>query len=100
MTSNASRTRVAGLACLLAVSFLLTCSASRADASLGPYFSAPFQVHANSYNFGQTPSWTLTGDVLSNEADSSGTEQVYVSHLGGSHRRCLTCGRLPGPNGF
>ena len=38
--------------------------------------------------------------MLSNEPDRSGTEQVYTSRLDGSRRRCLTCGRLAGPNGF
>jgi hypothetical protein len=37
--------------------------------------------------------------VLSNEPDPTGTGQVYVSHLDGTQRRCLTCGQ-PGPNGF
>ncbi len=66
----------------------------------GPYFSASLQVHRNSYTFGQTPTWTATGDVLSNEPDRAGVEQAYLSHLNGSALRCLTCGRLPGPNGF
>ncbi len=66
----------------------------------GPYFSASIRVHRNSYTFGQTPTWTSTGDVLSNEPASARTEQVYMSHLDGSAIRCLTCRRLPGPNGF
>ena len=66
----------------------------------GPYFLAPFEVHRNAYTFGQTPAWTPGGRVLSNEPDSSGIEQVYVSRLNGTRRRCLSCGRLPGPNGF
>lgn len=99
MTSNASWTRVTGVACLLAAALLLI-DVAPVHAALGPYFSAPFRAQANSYNFGQTPAWTVSGDVLSNEADGAGIEQVYVSRLNGSHRRCLTCGRLPGPNGF
>jgi hypothetical protein len=71
-----------------------------AHAAPGPYFSAPFLVHTNSYTFGQTPAWTTTGGVLSNEPDRSGVEQAYVSRLDDSRRRCLTCGRLPGPSGF
>lgn len=73
---------------------------ARAAAGPGPYFSAPFLVQTNSYAFGQTPAWTTTGDVLSNEPDRTGVEQSYVSRLAGSHRSCLTCGRLPGPSGF
>ncbi len=38
--------------------------------------------------------------MLSNEPDRFGTEQAYISKLNGAKRRCLTCGRLPGPNGF
>jgi WD40 repeat protein len=64
-----------------------------------PYFSAPFSVHTNPFTFGQDPSWTPDGRVLSNEPDGAGTEQVYVSRLDGSRRSCLTCGQ-PGPNGF
>ena len=37
--------------------------------------------------------------MLSNENDPSGTEQIYVSQLDGSHMSCLTCGQK-GPNGF
>ncbi len=66
----------------------------------GPYFSESLRVLRNSYTFGQTPTWTPSGDVLSNEPDRSRTEQVYASHLNGSAIRCLTCGRLPGPSGF
>ncbi len=79
---------------------LLGLPAAAAADGLGPYFSASLHVKRNSYTFGQTPTWTSTGGVLSNEPDRTGTEQVYVSHLGGSAIRCLTCGRLPGPNGF
>jgi hypothetical protein len=74
--------------------------AAQAAAGPGPYFSAPFQVRTNSSTFGQTPSWTTTGGVLSNEPDRAQIEQVYSSRLNGSRRSCLTCGRLPGPNGF
>jgi hypothetical protein len=66
----------------------------------GPYFSAPFVVHRNAYTFGQSPTWTRDGGVLSNEHDAAGFEQVYRSRLDGSQRRCLSCGRLPGPSGF
>lgn len=64
-----------------------------------PYFTAPFSAHVNSFMFGQDPSWTPDGRVLSNEKDPAGTEQVFVSRLDGSRRGCLTCGQ-PGPNGF
>jgi WD40-like Beta Propeller Repeat len=81
---------------------ILASSGAPALAATGPghYFLAPFEVHRSSYTFGQTPASTRGGGVLSNEPDSSGIEQVYVSRLNGSRLRCVTCGRLPGPNGF
>ena len=63
------------------------------------YATAPFSVRPNRRRFGQDPAFTPDGRVLSNEADPTGVEQVYVSALDGSHRRCLTCGQ-PGPNGY
>lgn len=74
-------------------------SSSRADRSSNPYSTAPFTVHQNSYTFGQDPSWTADGRVVSNEDDQSGTAQIYVSKLDGAAIKCLTCGQ-PGPNGF
>jgi WD40-like Beta Propeller Repeat len=71
-----------------------------AAGALGPYFLAPFHVHRNAKTFGQSPTWTSRGEVLSNEPGRGGIEQVYVSRLNGAHMRCLTCGRLRGPNGF
>jgi Tol biopolymer transport system component len=69
-------------------------------AAPGPYFSKPFEVHANSHDFGQAPTWTRDGGVLSQEDDSSGIQQVWRSRLDGSRKRCLTCGRLSGSSGF
>jgi hypothetical protein len=66
----------------------------------GPYFAAPFHARANSFTFGQTPSFTARGNVLSNQDDRFGIEQVWRSNLNGSHLRCLTCGQLEGSNGF
>ncbi len=66
----------------------------------GPYFSAPFVVRDNSFSFGQAPTFTSGGAVLSQEDDRSGVLQVYRSALDGSHLTCLTCWRLKGPNGF
>ena len=97
------RAKLARLAVWSAATALaLTPVAGAADAAPGPgpYFSAPFRVHTNSHTFGQTPSWTTTGGVLSNEPDRAQIEQVYSSRLDGSRRSCLTCGRLPGPSGF
>lgn len=74
--------------------------ASASAAGPGPFFSAPFKAHENSATFGQTPSWSHDGRVLSQELDSASILQVYRSELDGSHRQCLTCGRTPGPNGF
>jgi hypothetical protein len=90
---------VVSASCLVAVSPIAV-SPAQAASRPGPYFSAPFHVHTNRYTFGQTPSWTHGGGVLSNEPDRSGLEQVYVSKLDGARRSCLTCRRLRGPNGF
>lgn len=86
--------------CFLGAASPLVGGVAQAAPRPGPYFSDPFQVHRNSFTFGQNPAWTQTGGVLSNESDRSGIEQVYVSRLDGARRHCLTCGRLPGPNGF
>lgn len=96
--------RTIGKTWLLALALLAltatTAASASAPAQPGPYFSAPFQVHANSYTFGQTPTWTDNGEILSQELDRSGILQVYRSRLNGADRRCLTCGKTPGPNGF
>ncbi len=75
-------------------------SGAASAATPGPYFLAPFAVRTNGYTFGQTPSWTRDGQVLSQEPDRSGLLQVWCSRLDGRNRHCLTCGRLPGPSGF
>ncbi|HEY6319812.1 MAG TPA: hypothetical protein VI462_18215 [Acidimicrobiia bacterium] len=69
------------------------------EAGSTPYFESPFTLRSNPVAFGQDPSWTPDGRVLSNEPDGAGTDQVYVSTLAGADRHCLTCGQ-PGPNGF
>jgi hypothetical protein len=86
------------LAATMVTTGLAACSSNRAKGA-NPYFTARFDVHVNARTFGQDPSWTADGRVLSNERDSAGTEQIYVSNLAGSPMRCVTCGQ-PGPNGF
>jgi len=81
------------------LSATLVSPAGASPSGSNPYFSAPFSVRTNPVTFGQDPSWTPDGRVLSNEPDRTGTEQVYVSRLDGARRSCLTCGQ-PGPNGF
>jgi hypothetical protein len=88
----------------LAVATLLgacsgTSSSTDRSRETNPYFTAAFHTRVNAYTFGQDPSWTADGRVLSNEKDPTGTAQVYVSQVNGSHTACLTCGQ-PGPNGF
>ena len=68
-------------------------------AAANPYFDAAFSVTTNVYTFGQDPTYTADGRVLSAESDAHGVRQVYVSRLDGSRITCLTCGE-PGPNGF
>ncbi len=76
---------------------------ARASASTSepanPTFAARFTTAVDPFTFGQDPSWTADGRVLSNEVSPSGTNQVYVSGLRGARMSCLTCGQ-PGPNGF
>ena len=73
--------------------------AGTAAPAASAWFSAPFSTKANAATFGQDPSFTADGRVLSNEYDPTGVRQVYVSHLDGTSASCLTCGQ-PGPNGF
>ncbi|HXQ20749.1 MAG TPA: hypothetical protein VN812_03685 [Candidatus Acidoferrales bacterium] len=70
-----------------------------AFAKTNRYFNAQFSVQTNAATFGQDPSWTHDGRVLSSQNDDTGTQQVYLSNLDGSSMTCLTCGQ-PGPNGF
>jgi Tol biopolymer transport system component len=72
----------------------------RSPGTDSPYFAATFTVRDNSTSFGQAPTFTADGGVLSQENDGAGVRQVYRSDLDGSHRTCLTCGRVAGPNGF
>ena len=87
------------LACAV-LAFGATGSKAAAASQPGPYFGAAFGVDTNSHTFGQDPSWTPNGDVLSQELDKSGILQVYRSQLDGAEQRCITCGKTPGPNGF
>ncbi|HEV2310363.1 MAG TPA: hypothetical protein VGU73_07560, partial [Acidimicrobiia bacterium] len=93
------RTRVVLVTASLVVGLVGLAPAGAAPAGSNPYFDAPFTVHTDAASFGQDPSWTPDGRVLSNEPDAAGTDQVYVSTLAGADRHCLTCGQ-PGPNGF
>lgn len=74
-------------------------SAAPTGSGANALFSARFTTTVNPFTFGQDPSWTADGRVLSNEPDPSGVSQVYVSRLDGGQMSCLTCGQ-PGPNGF
>jgi Tol biopolymer transport system component len=85
-------------ASLLAAS-LAAIGAATASAASNPYFSARFEVRRNPHTFGQDPTWTRDGDVLSVRDDEAGILQVHRSRLSGAEGTCLTCGQ-PGPNGF
>lgn len=67
--------------------------------SANPYFYAEVRVETTPVDFGQNPSWTADGRVLSNHTDEDGVLQIYRSNLDGSDETCLTCGQ-PGPNGY
>ncbi|MCU1452470.1 MAG: Tol-Pal system beta propeller repeat protein TolB [Acidimicrobiales bacterium] len=70
-----------------------------ADRSANPYFAANFSVRTNPVAYGQDPTWTPDGRVLSNDPDANQVAQIYLQDLGGQHRSCLTCGK-EGPNAF
>src|SRR5664280_434650 len=74
-------------------------ASTSAPGAANPFFTARFTASVNHSTFGQDPSWTADGRVLSNEDDPSGVSQIYVSRLDGTEMSCLTCGQ-PGPNGF
>ncbi|MBV8296434.1 MAG: PD40 domain-containing protein, partial [Acidimicrobiia bacterium] len=74
--------------------------AQQSAGASGPYFSARFTVQDDDFSFGQAPTFTAEGRVLSEENDARGVRQVYRSDVDGGHMTCLTCGRLAGPNGF
>src|ERR1700683_2680455 len=57
---------------------------------LSPYFGARFKYTHLSYDFGQAPSWTTNGGVLSGQLDSAGIPQIHRSTLRGSGPVCLT----------
>ena len=76
-------------------------------AALGPgtalatdYTSDPFTVSTHTTAFGQAPVFTPAGQVVhaKNYGGADG-QQVYIANLDGTQERCVTCGKLPGPNG-
>src|SRR5436190_2023505 len=97
---NTARARSTRCASLRRMGSLLGIALAVVAAAPGPYFSKPFEVHAHSHDFGQAPTWTRDGGVLSQEDDRSGIQQVWRSRLDGSRKRCLTCGRTSGSSGF
>src|SRR5947209_3505622 len=93
--------RMRGAAALVLGLLALSTGPAAASASgLGPYFSAPLKVTKLRYAFGQDPSWTRGGEVLSSQLDSAGIRQIYRARLDGSHQLCLTCKTVRGPNGL
>src|SRR5947209_4749336 len=61
-----------------------------------PASASTFKVTTNSFTFGQAPDWMPNGQVVWHD-DVTGENQVYVSNLDGSGKRCLTCAQK-GPN--
>lgn len=66
--------------------------------ALSPYFEASFSASRLPYTFGQAPSWTANGHVLSSELDSAGIKQIYRSNLDGRDQICMTCTTVKGPS--
>jgi len=82
--------RVVGSVALCACLLL----APRAEAS-----AARFVVSTARHTFGQPPAFMPDGRIVVAEDDKQGDgQQIYVSKLNGSRRRCLTCGQSA-PNG-
>ena len=100
---RAGSARVTLCAVVAMAGLIAGCSGSpatnSAPAAANPFFNARFTANVNHFTFGQDPSWTADGRVLSNEDDPSGVSQIYVSRLDGTEMSCLTCGQ-PGSNGF
>jgi hypothetical protein len=67
---------------------------------VGPYFKAPFHITKLPYEFGQAPSWTQNGSILSTQHDSAGISQIYRSNEDGGEQVCLTCTTVAGNNGL
>lgn len=87
----------------LAAALVLALPASPAQARrplIGPYFGAPFTVTRLAHRFGQAPSWTRDGQVLSGEPDAAGTSQIYRGNVDGTRQACLTCRTVAGQNAF
>lgn len=94
--------RICGLLLCALVTVAAGCSGaspSPPGTADNPFFTNRFTTTVDSFTFGQDPSWTVDGRILSNEDDPAGVSQVYVSRVDGSAMSCLTCGQ-PGPNGF
>ncbi len=95
-------------ATVVAVTVALGCWAPMSANAASPYFSAPFNLTPVEttgapplpFSFGQAPSWTPGGNVLSNQLDSAGISQIYSSDIHGNGQACLTCTTVKGPNGL
>jgi hypothetical protein len=74
--------------------------AAGAKPTVNPYFKAPFQITKLPYEFGQAPSWTQNGSILSTQHDSVGISQIYRANEDGSEQVCLTCTTVKGSNGL
>ena len=61
-----------------------------------PASAADFKTTTNPFTFGQAPDWMPNGQVVWHD-DVTGKNQVYVSNLDGTGKRCLTCAQA-GPN--
>jgi hypothetical protein len=92
---------VTGAAATAALGWFSPISASAANS---PYFAAPFTfapIAGLAHSFGQGPSFTPSGNVLSAQLDSAGISQIYVSPANNDSsgaETCLTCTTITGPN--
>lgn len=101
--------RPRALATALASAALATLASISANAASSPYYGATFTPTSLAappaslpHSFGQAPSWTPDGYVLSMQLDSAGIFQIYRSGPGATlaGETCLTCTTVTGPNGL
>ncbi|HZQ83643.1 MAG TPA: hypothetical protein VFA83_02335 [Acidimicrobiales bacterium] len=90
--------RKPGVAVLAGVLVALVATVVPARATPARYgMERPFDVHTHPVTFGQAPAFTPDGKWVASHEDLGQGEQIYLTHLDGSARHCITCAQ-PAPN--
>src|SRR4051794_21018598 len=65
------------------------------------YEHDPFTTTTNAFTFGQAPVFTPGGQVVhAKKYNGTDGQQIYIADdLSGANERCVTCGKIAGPNG-